>query len=491
MILNRGFMSIKNLGDIRKIDINTTEPVDVIFGGSPCQNLSVAGNKKGLGGEQSCLFFEQIRIVRELREKTNFKKPRYMVWENVAGALSCNKGNDFKIVLQECINVATREDAKIILPEFKEGKWPKSGLIYDEMECWSIAWRVHDAQYWGVPQRRRRIALVADFGGMSASKVLFESKSVSRNSETCDSSWKKTSKTSIGGSTVSIFDSRGNGDGKIASTLTGDHDSRITDYTNCVVLPSICIGNGQSHVVEHYTEELCQTLNCMHDPMTILEPTQKKIAYCIGAYNSNSMKSNNPNSGIYEAETCRTLDCVSCGSPVCNQGGIAIVEPIEKPFVVDRAAFNQGKNALYEPSICESECSPTLVASGPHAVSIKPSYRVRRLTPLECERLQGFPDDWTNIGDWTDLNGKKRKLTDAQRYKALGNSIALPFWKWLIQRIVNELKESNIIKPTMGSLFDGIGGFPLCWFLATNKKETIRWISEIEDFPIAVTQYHF
>ena len=272
----------------------------------------------------------------------------------------------------------------------KDGKWPRSGILYDDMGRWSIAWRVHDAQYWGVAQRRRRIALIIDFGGLTAPEVLFESKSVQRNLDTCNTQGERTTKGVIRGFTESdtesyIYDARGNGTGKLASALTGDHDNRITDYTNVVVenreinnkLPTICIGNGQAHVTEHYTEEVAQTLNCMHDPMTILEP---------------------------------------------------------------------------------------------------------------------FPDHWVDIGEWVDSKGKKHKETDAPKYKALGNSIALPFWKWLCRNIVNKIKEANrdlYYTPTMGSLFAGIGGFDLCWNEATKNKDSILWVSEIEEFPIAVIKKHF
>lgn len=113
---------------------------------------------------------------------------------------------------------------------------------------------------------------------------------------------------------------------------------------------------------------------------------------------------------------------------------------------------------------------------------------VRRLTPRECERLQAFPDDWTNIGDWTDSKGKQRHTTDGQRYMALGNSIALPYWEWLAERMIDELKRSGVEHPTMASLFDGIGGFPLVH--QRHGCEPV-WASEIEEFPIAVTKYHF
>ena len=142
------------------------------------QDLSIAGKRAGLDGERSGLFMEQIRIVKEMRERdkqsgrTGFLiRPRYMVWENVPGAFSSNKGEDFKTVLEEIVKISCPEAPD--LPENIRGRWTKSGCLYDELGRWSIAWRVHDAQFWGVPQRRKRIALVADFGGLSAPEILF------------------------------------------------------------------------------------------------------------------------------------------------------------------------------------------------------------------------------------------------------------------------------------------------------------------------------
>ena len=439
----------KNYGDITKMDGSKIEPVDCVIGGSPCQDLSQAGNRTGLEGNKSSLFLHQIRLIKEMLEKTEYQYPHYMIWENVVGSLSCHNGSDFQRVLMECVNVAAKQKTTIPnVPMPKNGKWSKSGILYDDLGGWSIAWRVHDSQYWGVAQRRRRISLVVDFRGLTAPKVLFESKSVQRDFNTCNTQRKGTTEGITGSykkpnTESSIYDARGNGTGYLASAIAGDHDNRITDYTNIVVekkkkLPTICIGNGQSHVTEHYTEEVAQTLNCMHDPMTILEPP--------------------------------------------------------KTIVCDRASFNQGKNALYDPNIEFSDTVPTITSRGPHAIATSNMYRVRRLTPLECTRLQGFPDHWVDIGEWVDSKGKKHKDIDSPKYKALGNSIALPFWKWLCKNIVNEIKEEHEDKnytPTMGSLFAGIGGFDLCWLEATKNKYSVLWVSEIEEFPIAILKYHF
>ena len=181
---------MKHFGDITKLNGADLPPVDAITGGSPCQDLSVAGNRAGLEGERSGLFMEQIRIVKEMRDADRRTgraawavRPRYMVWENVCGAFSSGKpkGADFQAVLTEIVKIAEPNAPDVPLP--KDGKWTKSGCLYDEVGRWSIAWRVHDAQFWGVPQRRKRIALVADFGGLSAPEVLFERKGLRWDSE--------------------------------------------------------------------------------------------------------------------------------------------------------------------------------------------------------------------------------------------------------------------------------------------------------------------
>ena len=189
-------------GDITKIHGDEIEAVDVITGGSPCQDLSVAGKRAGLEGERSGLFMEQIRIVKEMRERdrrygvpVEFRRPRYMVWENVPGALSSNGGKDFQAVLTEIVRIAEPNAPDVPMPV--RGGWNKCGCLYDGVERWSIAWQVFDSQFWGptihsdggvllergTPQRRKRIALVADFGGLSAPEILFEQQGMSWHSQ--------------------------------------------------------------------------------------------------------------------------------------------------------------------------------------------------------------------------------------------------------------------------------------------------------------------
>ena len=174
---------MKHLGDITKINGAEIEPVDCITAGSPCQDLSVAGKRAGLSGERSGLFMEQMRIIKEMRDADEqrgradeFIRPRYLVWENVPGALSSNKGEDFRCVLEEVAKVIEKD---AFIPEPPKEGWHYSGAIVGD--GWSLAWRVHDAQFWGVPQRRKRIALVADFGGGSAPEILFVRKGLSRD----------------------------------------------------------------------------------------------------------------------------------------------------------------------------------------------------------------------------------------------------------------------------------------------------------------------
>lgn len=173
---------MKHYGDITKINGALVEPVNVVIGGSPCQDLSVAGKQAGLAGERSGLFMEQLRIIKEMRRADLERgrtgkdiRPRYMVWENVPGAFSSTKGADFGAVLQETAKVACEQAPAVPMP--KNG-WPPAGCLTDMGGQWSIAWRVFDAQFWGVPQRRKRIALVADFGGLTAPEILFERQGV-------------------------------------------------------------------------------------------------------------------------------------------------------------------------------------------------------------------------------------------------------------------------------------------------------------------------
>ena len=446
-----------------------------ITGGSPCQDLSIAGKRAGLAGARSGLFMEQVRIVKEMREadKRNGRtgdmvRPRYLVWENVVGAFSSNKGKDFAAVLEEIIKIVEPEAPGIEVPE--KG-WPTWGGYHDEMGGrWSVVWRTHDAQYWGVPQRRRRISVVADFGGDTASEIQFDRESVSGHPAESGAAGERLAEAAESCFNPAVGD---------CLTAWDCQSKRIFDTNGKSPTLQGGVGGG------------------VNNPAI--------FCYGISSYESNAMKSSNPRSGFYEAETARTLD-LNGGSPACNQGGMAVVA-LDMTHACDvirecgeqapslQARMGTGGNQVpltyqmngfgdYRAAEVASSCkqrdfkdSTDLAIT--HMV-------VRRLTPMECERLQGFPDHWTDIGEWTDEKGKKHKDADSPRYKALGNSIALPFWDWMLRRMARYLPEDA----TLGSLFDGIAGFPLIWE-RIHGKGTARWASEIEPFPIAVTKKHF
>ena len=611
------FPYVKHLGDISKINGAEIEPVDIITFGSPCQDLSVAGKRAGLKHEnngddettRSGLFMEAVRIIKEMRRATNGKYPRWICWENVPGAFSSNKGEDFKIVLEEIIKIV---EPTAVMPEV-----PRFGWAYADSYVgngWSLAYRVFDAQYWGVPQRRRRIYLVADFGGECARKILFEREGLRGYFAEGGTPWQTTPADAERG-------------------IGADDRERKIPYT--LKIRSGCEGGGKGALIQ---ENMSATLACNNDQY-LFQPT----AYGISAYESNSMKSSNPHSGIYKADTSRTLD-LNGGNPACNQGGIAIVEKMvlddqggsqisvrhdgkaptlraemhgnvpcvmesagfcpeqsaktrgigyeeensptlragvtpavicktvalegngqrpshrgdgylvtdksytlnttevhgvvyavdqgggksqaniaenlsptltcthggEPAIAIDRAFFNQGQNALYDPQTYEDGTNPTLVAKGPSAVCygsgldsnnvshtliarmasavgttqdnlIISDYRditryiVRRLTPTECARLQGFADRWGDIDKktkfsdeeyrfWHDvrnthaaINGravkeytKKQMLTwynklhtDSAEYKMWGNGIALPTALYVMQGIKEASNENH------------------------------------------------
>lgn len=212
-VTNKRFPNTEQLGDITQINGYDIAPVDVVSFGSPCQDLSVAGKRAGLDGERSGLFLEAIRIIKEMRCKTNEEYPKIAIWENVPGAFSSNKGEDFRVVLEELCKIK-RSDTVIPRPTARggrQGKWEDAGLILaDEF---SIAWRVLDAQFWGVPQRRRRIYLVVDFTGQCAGEILFVRKGLSRCFAESRTAWKGITESVKVGFDAKVWDARGNGRG--------------------------------------------------------------------------------------------------------------------------------------------------------------------------------------------------------------------------------------------------------------------------------------
>ena len=711
---------MKHYGDISAMDGGKIEPVDIITFGSPCQDMSVAGKRSGLDGSRSSLFYEAVRIIKEMRSATNGKYPRYIVWENVPGAFSSNGGQDFKAVLEAVIGIV-EENAEVPAPT--EGGWPYADLYLGD--GWSVAYRTLDAQFWGVPQRRRRIFLVADFGGGSAPDILFKSEGLSRYTPQGFRSWQRAANdiegcpraTGIGldgynagltgdkAATLGVNCGMSTGRNGVVLNDQGGNRMDVTEEVTCTLRAEAhhppCVIESAGFCTEHsaksrsigYEEECAPTLRsgvvpatvalenhpsdsrikieengkvqtlssrmgtggnnvplvmkirsgcegggkgaliqtdksatlaCNNDQTVFVPSTWdgKQVAptltkqnaggnqrmpdkdnfncvlqpFGICSKDSNAMKSNNPHSGVYEAETSRTLDG-NGGNPSCNQGGIAVVcidqgggksacnvteekaptltcthggepavclqgsmigrkdengpqgdgisedvaftlntvdrhavhvyamttgsftqieeeksptlmardfkDPNAVCYGIGRDAFNQGKNAQFTPSVRE-ESQPTLVAKGPGAVAhpygfdpsasrdlgqyfledcgntvvngtcpghhngvMDSNYTVRRLTPTECARLQGFPDYWCRgleepnptdeeVAFWVEVwdtyarvigtckpktekqvrKWLEKPHTDSAEYKLWGNGVALPCVFFVLAGIV-------------------------------------------------------
>lgn len=440
---------MKHLGDITKLDGFQIEPVSAITFGSPCQDLSTAGRRAGLQGKRSSLFLDAVRIIKEMREATNGIYPAFAVWENVPGALSSNKGEDFRQVLQELAHLC---DDTISIPRPPK-KWLNAGSIMGD--GYSIAWRILDAQYWGVPQRRRRIALVVDFGGNRAAEILFNPESLQRNPAPCGEAREAPAgRTGIGteipvralyrdhrageGTMGKVYGAAGF-NGYRSETASIEYALERAPCINASMPPNVCsgfmAGQGAKAGGIGYSEELAPTLKGTASGLNQIP--------CVFDCRGNG-----------DGEICPTIT----GD--------------HQSRVTDYTAIVMSTGQAHAEMLID-QC-PTLNCN--HEQPIIFGRFVRRMTPLECERLQGYPDGWTNI-----LGAK-----DTPRYKALGNSIALPVFHYVLYHISRYLPPDA----TLGSLFDGIGGFPLIWE-RLHGKGTARWASEIESFPILVTTHHF
>lgn len=541
---------------------------------------------------------------------------------NVPGAFSSNGGKDFAAVLEEAIRIAEPKAPDIEVPEKGWNTW---GGYHDEMGGrWSVAWRVLDAQHWGVPQRRRRIALVADFGGDTAWEILFERKSVSGYPSESGAAWEGPAAGAESGAAYAVRIRGGcDGGGKGAlvqteksgtikagndqtlfcmATQQGGAEVRSDDraptltasagmsgnnqpvvcagpdcltpwdcqskrvYSEAGVMPTLqagensgqnqeavlCagfkLGNSEQARSIGYAEEQAPTLNaecggnkpavlCLndqggsmmgvsHDVSGTLRAQEHGHQPAVIAFAQNQREEVRDVGGkavSLAAEAgmhCQTFVALDmshacdvirdCGEvapslqarmgtggkqiPLTYQKTTGTLSPGAHP-----GSYN-GQDAYNDMLVCGAavpDIAHTLKAKAncdfrEDSETYPVQNRVvRRLTPLECERLQGFPDGWTDIGDWvkTDKRGRKIKVkgsADSPRYKALGNSIALPPWKWLLKRLCGNYERNA----TMASLFDGIGGFPLIWE-QLNGYGTCLWASEIEEFPIAVTKRRF
>lgn len=522
---------IKHYGDISTMDGSKIEPVDIITFGSPCQDLSIAGKRDGLDGKRSSLFYEAIRIVKEMRCATDGKKPRYIVWENVPGAFSSNKGEDFRCVLEGICHI---KDETLSVP--KIDKWKQAGTIVGDH--FSLAWRVLDAQYWGVPQRRKRIFLVADFAGGGAGEILFKSEGLSGYSKESIRSWQ--------GATSYIADSTGEA-GTICLNDQGGNRMDVTEDITCTlraksnhppcVMDTAVFDNHGKDTRFSGPIDVAPTISATYGTGGNNQPfvLENSKTYDVRFTSEGTV---NARSNVYESDTARTID-TSGNAPDSNQGGIAVVESyglqgsmigradkngpqgagvneelsftlntVDKHAVVyaiDRESFNCGQNYARNLGITEDGINSTLKAQGPSAVatptysSSKASfftdakeelantlvatdykdpplindndgidYTVRRLTPSECARLQGFPDWWCSdlgietptmddLRIWYDIFETFRKATgaytkpktlkqitkwlknphsDSAEYKMWGNGVALPNVCFVLSGIV-------------------------------------------------------
>lgn len=549
---------------------------------------------------------EQVRIVKKMRAEDirngrtgNMVRPRFLVWENVVGAFSSNKGKDFAAVLEEIIKIVEPEAPNIEVPE--KG-WPSWGGYHDEMGGrWSVVWRTHDAQYWGktirdsrtgnvirlgTPQRRRRISVVADFGGDTASEIQFDGESVSGDiaesgasgeglaeaaergfnpaGGDCMTAWDCQSKRifdtngksptlqgGVGGgvNNPAIFaaipindkatrwqgggesrnhDGSGNGlgigkEGDPSPTLTaGDRHGVMCMTPGDAQSQRVYDGNGVSPTLSSRENSglnreavLCAGFKAGQgaqaggigygeevSPTLAAAPSGTNQTPAVMAFDTTQVTSKENGSVPEFGKPCHTLNanahvpCVAldmthacdvireCGEQAPSLQARMGTGGNQVPLTYQMNGFGDYRAAEVASSCKQRDFKDSTDLAITHMV-------VRRLTPMECERLQGFPDGWTDIGDWvkTDKRGREIKVkgsADSPRYKAIGNSIALPFWDWMLRRMARYLPEGA----TLGSLFDGISGFPLIWE-RIHGKGTARWASEIEPFPIAVTKKWF
>lgn len=558
------FPYMKHLGNVQNIHGNEIEPVDIITFGSPCQDLSVAGKRKGLkhaenGDDEttrSGLFLEAIRIIKEMRKATNGIYPRYAVWENVPGAFSSNKGEDFRTVLDEIIKIS---EPDAVMPDVPKAGWAYADVITGS--GWSVAYRVFDAQYWGVPQRRRRIYLVADFRGQRAKEILFVKPGLRGYFEKGRTPWQEAAgnaESGIGaddreGTGGLILDDQGGQqinvrtdgksptlraemhgnvpcvlmdayqhhgwrEGETCGTLTAESNNHVRGDTPLVIEQAAGFKAGQSKAGSiGWQDETAATLSAQASgteptvcikkqylfenhsqdtrfkgPLKVCPMLPAQLGtggnntplvvegapvYCLQGNGIDRALTAGCNGKGWKEGQCYTLNTIDRLAVVyCMATGQANAEiskeisPTlncnhEQPIVLDRAYFNQGQNAKFDPQLYDDGICPTLVARGPHAVQVR--YIVRRLTPTECARLQGFPDKWGHLDKketltddeyrfWLEvrnthaaINGKAVKeytkeqmltwynklRSDSAEYKMWGNGISLPVALYVMQGI--------------------------------------------------------
>ena len=485
---------MQHLGDISKINGAEIPPVDLITFGSPCQDLSVAGKRAGIKHEvngdeeatRSGLFMEAVRIIKEMRESTNGKYPRFALWENVPGAFSSNKGEDFRIVCEELIKIV---EPQAIMPEV-----PKTGWAYADSYSgngWSIAYRTFDAQYWGVPQRRRRIHLVADFSGECASEILFKREGVrgnlaqsgkpgqgtATNVESCIGAKGSTGRTGLIPSDVLPSDTTQATDPQNGAAIAESNDM-------LVVIDSIG-GQGESAKVTDVAPTL-KAGHCKFPPSVMLT-----AGFCTehsaqaGGIGYQDECAPTMRTGTVAAVVCATYDARGNGNgrtanTITGDHENRITDYTSIVCKSAPVAYHMGNGQLQQINMSD-KCSTLDCMHDQKAVLIDMGktmypYIVRRLTPTECARLQGFSDDWghpelkDSLTDeeyefWLDvrnthaaINGKKVKEhtkaqmlswynklhSDSAEYKMWGNGIALPPALYCMQGIAEVVQREAV-----------------------------------------------
>ena len=534
-----------NVCDINGAEV---EPVDVITFGSPCQDLSVAGKRAGIqDGIRSNLFFQAVRIIKEMRESTNGNYPKYAVWENVPGAFSSNKGRDFHAVLEALCSVC---DGSVSIPEPYDERgadrlvWLGAGEIVGD--GYSVAWRTLDAQYWGVPQRRKRIYLVADFTGGRAGEILFKSYGLRGNLPQSNEQGQGAAAHAVGsvdgsvgvdGLTAFSFDSLSSNSMKSSNPISG---CRAVEIAKCIdtTYPDPAKNQGGVAVVECLgfdmynqasTGDKTRTLKTPAGgddlPVVVLNDQGGSSINVESEEISPTLRANGhqhepvialQGNGIDRADTA---GCNGCG---WREGECYTLNTIGRPAVcydargngdgetVNTMCFSIQRSDEYKCSeIASTQSARQYKSATDLVVEKRRKYIIRRLTPTECARLQGFPDWWGELAPYNpadadfwesvrktyaEINGKAYKPcknlkkwyeglhTDSAEYKMWGNGIALPCAENVLHGI------ADLGAKTLGSLFDGSGGFPLAGLI---NGITPLWSSEIEPYPIAVTMSRF
>ena len=462
-VTEKHFPQVKHLGDITKISPETLDPVDIICAGSPCQDLSIAGKRKGLEGERSGLFKTAVNLFHHLRERTN--RPRFFVWENVPGAFSSNKGADFRAVLEEI--------GQTEIPMPPNGRWANAGVA--ELPQCEIAWRVLDAQYWGVPQRRRRIFLVADFTaeGRCAGEILFEPESVPRHpaeSESQREGAAEGTERSLGATGANVKPSASTSAGfkggqsakaslgyavKKAACLASQssgveptiacydmtHADEVMRPVKNGIVPTLNArmgtGGNQVPVVQgEYVPDTANTLTARMDGSPCVDRGPQVIAVQ-GSMIGRQEKNGPQGSGL--SDVCFTLNTIDRHAVCVGNGQADNARLQEKAGALNCmhdqqcVMFSKTSFAKYE----EADNTTPLRASGGDigggSENLCCQSFVRRLTPTECERLQGLPDGYTEGG------------SDMARYKALGNGMAQPCVDYVLRRLA-EVAQRRVVR---------------------------------------------